>query len=155
MPTEIFFCVFCFVLSPGQQIKFLPKHQYGKRKEKAKTEKKEQAICTLAKSVQDVMKILFDISEFEESVKEMQYDSRKCPLGKLTSKQILAGFDALKQIEAFIKGGKIGSGLARVCSDFYTRVPHDFGMRCPPIIRSPGQLKEKLELLQSFERKQI
>lgn len=47
--------------------------------------------------------------------------------GKLTSEQIKAGYSALKIIDTCIEKGDFGRKLTDACSDFYTRIPHDFG----------------------------
>ena len=36
---------------------------------------------------------------------EMNYDTKKAPLGKLTKDQVKSGYEALKQIESLIKSG--------------------------------------------------
>lgn len=48
-------------------------------------------------------------------------------LGKLTSEQVKAGYSALKIIDTCIEKGDFGRKLTDACSDFYTRIPHDFG----------------------------
>jgi hypothetical protein len=47
--------------------------------------------------------------------------------GKLTKSQIKAGYEALKDIETLINKKDFGQRLTQACSDFYTRIPHDFG----------------------------
>lgn len=47
--------------------------------------------------------------------------------GKLTKEQIKAGYEALKEIETLINNKDFGSRLTEACSNFYTRIPHDFG----------------------------
>ena len=100
--------------------------------------------------VQAVMNLLFNISEFEESVKEMQYDIKKAPLGKLTEVQIKAGYKSLKKVELCLQKGDFGKNMVDACSEFYTRIPHDFGMKRPPLIRSPQEMKLKLHLLEAL-----
>ncbi|KAF6773541.1 hypothetical protein AHF37_07797 [Paragonimus kellicotti] len=41
--------------------------------------------------------------------------------------------------------------LLMACNEFYTRIPHDFGMRVPPLLRTIDEVKEKLELLQALD----
>lgn len=41
-----------------------------------------------------------------------------------------------------------GKDIVRASNDFYTRIPHDFGMRAPPLINTLPQIKEKLKLLE-------
>jgi poly [ADP-ribose] polymerase len=50
-----------------------------------------------------------------------------CFEGKLTDKQIKAGYTALKKIDTYINTNDFGSKLIQACDEFYTRIPHDFG----------------------------
>lgn len=87
----------------------------------------------------------------EDLVREMKYDAKKAPLGKLSANQIKAGYQALKKIEEFIKNGKPNSKeFYEACNQFYTRIPHDFGMRVPTPINTVQLLKEKLSLLETL-----
>uniref|UniRef100_H2YS08 Poly [ADP-ribose] polymerase n=1 Tax=Ciona savignyi TaxID=51511 RepID=H2YS08_CIOSA len=118
--------------------------------------KKVKAESTLHKSVQDVINLLFDITEWEESVKEMKFDIKKSPLGKLTKNQITAGYEALKEIETCLAEEKLDRPrLLEACGAFYTKIPHDFGMKTPSIIENTEQLKEKLDLLEALNEIQI
>ena len=107
--------------------------------EDLKTEVKQEEIevksepCELDPEIQALIEMICDVSRMENYAKEMKFDIERAPLGKLTEKQISHGFEILKQIEAIlIKKGR--SKLANLSSAFYTRIPHDFGMRRPPVI---------------------
>ncbi|ESO83695.1 hypothetical protein LOTGIDRAFT_176953, partial [Lottia gigantea] len=103
---------------------------------------------TLKKPLQDLVELICDIKKMEEAVMEMKYDAKKAPLGKLTKTQIKAGYQALKVIEGLIDSNNFGHKLVEACNDFYTRIPHDFGFKTPPAIRTKPQVKEKLQLLE-------
>ncbi|VDP63272.1 unnamed protein product, partial [Schistosoma mattheei] len=45
---------------------------------------------------------------------------------------------------------KLEEQLLLACNDFYTRIPHDFGMRIPPVIRTMPEVKSKIELLEAL-----
>ncbi|CAH8561738.1 unnamed protein product [Schistosoma turkestanicum] len=45
---------------------------------------------------------------------------------------------------------KFEEQLLLACNDFYTRIPHDFGMRIPPVIRTMPEVKAKIELLEAL-----
>lgn len=89
-------------------------------------------------------------------MREMNYDARRSPLGKLTDSQIKTGYAALTTISDCVNGldkfknptatasGRRGRGVKRepsntamisklkaqllqACNAFYTRIPHDFG----------------------------
>ncbi|XP_064610913.1 poly [ADP-ribose] polymerase 2-like [Liolophura sinensis] len=105
----------------------------------------------LEAKLQDLIRLICDVSLMEEAVIEMKYDAKKAPLGKLTKDQIKAGYSALKKIDFCIQKGEIGRALEQACSEFYTRIPHDFGMRQPPLIRTKQCLKEKIQLLEALD----
>jgi poly [ADP-ribose] polymerase len=70
------------------------------------------------------------------------------PLGRLTKEQILAGYKTLKDIEDLIKRGASSRELMDASSEFYTRIPHAFGMRRPPVIASLDDVRTKLALVE-------
>ena len=80
-------------------------------------------------------------------------NSQKCIIlpGKITSEQLKAGYESLKEISEQIKAGKTsGPTLLQACNDFYTRIPHEFGMRVPPKITTMQMVKKKIELLEAL-----
>lgn len=105
--------------------------------------------------VQSLMELICDIKAMEECVLEMKFDTRKAPLGKLTAEQITAGYSALKNIDECVKNKGSTQDLLEACNQFYTRIPHDFGLRTPPIIRTEEELKEKIALLETLSDIQI
>ncbi|XP_065421554.1 poly [ADP-ribose] polymerase 2 isoform X14 [Chrysemys picta bellii] len=102
--------------------------------------------------VQALLGLICDLQAMEEIVLEMKYDTKKAPLGKLTVEQIRAGFQSLQKVEAVLRAGDTGRALLEACNEFYTRVPHDFGLRTPPLIRTWQELQEKVQLLEVLER---
>ena len=90
--------------------------------------KKEIPKSELSSAVQDLIGLICDIKTMEESVIEMEYDTKKAPLGKITTDQIRAGYKALKKVSDCINNNKTsGQEITAACNDFYTRIPHEFG----------------------------
>ncbi|XP_019406185.1 PREDICTED: poly [ADP-ribose] polymerase 2 isoform X1 [Crocodylus porosus] len=100
--------------------------------------------------VQALVELICNIQTMEEMVIEMKYDTRKAPLGKLTAEQIRAGYRSLQKVEACLQEGSTGRALLDACNEFYTRIPHDFGLRTPPMIRTKQELQEKMQLLEAL-----
>ncbi|XP_028392004.1 poly [ADP-ribose] polymerase 2-like [Dendronephthya gigantea] len=100
--------------------------------------------------LQALIELICNIKNMEEAVKEMKYDTNKAPLGKLTKDQIKAGYEALKMIDQCIARNDFGSKLTAACDAFYTRIPHCFGMRQPPLIRTKDEVKLKIDLLETL-----
>ncbi|XP_014776883.1 poly [ADP-ribose] polymerase 2 isoform X1 [Octopus bimaculoides] len=116
---------------------------------------KKESVCKvpdskLDPSLQKLIKLISDIDSMKETVIEMKYDAQKAPLGRLTVKQIQAGYQALKKIAACIEKKNFGASLSSACDEFYTRIPHTFGMRKPPVIRDEQTVKEKIQLLEAL-----
>ncbi|OQV17931.1 Poly [ADP-ribose] polymerase 2 [Hypsibius exemplaris] len=108
----------------------------------------------LSKPVQSLMSTIFNIRMMEQQVMEMNYDARKAPLGKLTTSQVKLGYATLKKIAALLEATPAISPGSRefteASNEYYTRIPHSFGMRRPMIINTPGLLKRELELLETL-----
>ncbi|XP_076149817.1 poly [ADP-ribose] polymerase 2 [Alosa pseudoharengus] len=123
---------------------------------KAETEAPAQKkISTLDVKVQNLLELICDLKAMEECVLEMKFDTRKAPLGKLTPEQIRAGYESLKKIEDCLKRKGSNKDLLEACNQFYTRIPHDFGLRTPPVIRTEEELKDKIALLEALGDIQI
>jgi poly [ADP-ribose] polymerase len=104
----------------------------------------------LCEQLQALIKLICDVKEMESIVMEMKYDAEKAPLGRLTTDQIKAGYAALKRIDVCIKNKDFGGKLIEACNDFYTRIPHAFGMSRPTVIRTESEVKSKLNLLEAL-----
>uniref|UniRef100_A0A8C6DHR4 Poly [ADP-ribose] polymerase n=1 Tax=Moschus moschiferus TaxID=68415 RepID=A0A8C6DHR4_MOSMO len=100
--------------------------------------------------VQELIKLICNVQAMEEMMVEMKYDTKKAPLGKLTVAQIKAGYQSLKKIEDCIRAGQHGRALVEACNEFYTRIPHDFGLRTPPLIQTEEELSDKVQLLEAL-----
>ncbi|XP_060112277.1 poly [ADP-ribose] polymerase 2 [Heteronotia binoei] len=107
-------------------------------------------VSQLDPRVQALVELICNIRTMEEMVVEMKYDTKKAPLGKLTAEQIKAGYQSLQKVEACLKRKQTGRALLEACNEFYTRVPHDFGLKTPPLIKSEEELQEKAQLLEAL-----
>ncbi|XP_062994048.1 LOW QUALITY PROTEIN: poly [ADP-ribose] polymerase 2 [Elgaria multicarinata webbii] len=105
--------------------------------------------------VQALVELICNIRTMEEMVVEMKYDTKKAPLGKLTAEQIRAGYQSLQKVEACLKRKQAGRALLEACNEFYTRIPHDFGLKTPPLINTDQELQEKAQLLEALSEIRI
>ena len=116
-----------------------------------KQELKQEEPSSLPPQVQELVSLVCSLRTMETAVMELQYDTRKAPLGKLTKEQITAGYRALQQVADLVEKGRTsGADLVEACNHFYTRIPHDFGMKTPPLVRSREEVKLKLQLLEAL-----
>ena len=85
-------------------------------------------------------------------MKEIGYDAKKMPLGKLAKSSILKGYEALKGLMEEVKGKHRTDIINRLSSDFYSEIPHDFGFARMQnfVLDTEKKIKTKLEMLQSI-----
>ena len=101
---------------------------------------------------------MFDMKMMNQQMKEIGYDAKKMPLGKLAKSSIVKGYEALNSLMKEIKAGSKSKQLIeKFNNDFYSYIPHDFGFMKMQhaIINTEKQVKEKLEMLQSLEDIQV
>ena len=60
-------------------------------------------------------------------MKEIGYDAKKMPLGKLSKSSIEKGYEALNKLMEEVKGKKRLQIFQQCSNDFYSYIPHDFG----------------------------
>jgi len=103
---------------------------------------------TLDPRVQDLVRMITDVSAMNALLMEYDIDVTKMPLGKLSKKQLNKGFAILQTIDYLLKSAHVSKSKFIDCSNqFYTLIPHAVGMKAPPVINNKHILKEKLALL--------
>ena len=121
------------------------------KKVKKDAEAKPEAESKLDKRVQELIKLIFDMKMMENVMKELEFDCKKQPLGKLTKDQIKKGYEVLTEIEAEMKKkSPVHSRLVELTNRFYTLIPHNFGRVRPPVINSSEMLKKKMQMLEAL-----
>ena len=86
--------------------------------------KEEESVTEskLTGAVQELIKLISSLATMEQAVVEMEYDTRKAPLGKVTTEQIRSGYRALQAVSDAINAGQTGGeSLLQACNEFYTR----------------------------------
>ncbi|KAJ3056683.1 Poly [ADP-ribose] polymerase 2 [Rhizophlyctis rosea] len=106
----------------------------------------------LAKPVQELVKLIFNLDMMTKQMVEIGYDANKMPLGKLSKANMKKGYDVLKSIADLINGVSSNKNreLQDLSSKFYTIIPHEFGRNVPPTINSPQMVKQKLEMIEAL-----
>lgn len=132
---------------------------------KTKEEEVQKAIeSKLHQRVQVLMELIFNQTLFDASMLEMEYDANKLPLGKLSKRTLMAGYERLKEIaelmaDSSLASSKYGCSILNARSQlsdaFYTVIPHNFGRNRPPVISSEVQLKKEIALLESLSDMEI
>ncbi|TMW94770.1 hypothetical protein EJD97_009818 [Solanum chilense] len=95
--------------------------------------------------------LICDINMMRQQMMEIGYNANKLPLGKLSKKTILKGYDVLKNI-ADVIGQSNRTLLEDLSSQFYTVIPHDFGFQkmCEFVIDTLPKLKRKIEMVKAL-----
>ena len=126
--------------------------------EKGDKGEKEQPQSRLEPAVQELIRLIFDMKMMASQMKEIGYDAKKMPLGKLAKASILKGYEILKSLmEQIRKPDKDEAEISRLSGCFYSEIPHDFGfVRMANFVLDREQkVKAKLEMLQSLEEIQV
>lgn len=105
----------------------------------------------LAKPIQELVSLVFDIERMKSAMVEFEIDLSKMPLGKLSRKQIETAYTILTEAQTMIKTETGSQGKFLDASNrFFTLIPHDFGMRQPPMLDSPDLVASKIEMLDNL-----
>jgi poly [ADP-ribose] polymerase 2/3/4 len=101
--------------------------------------------------LRSLMELICDLKMMEAQMKEIGFDARKMPLGKLSPRVIREGYECLNEIMDVINGKKKGS-LVDLSSRFYTTIPHDMGFKNTGnfILDTVDKVKPKIEMVQSL-----
>ena len=82
---------------------------------------------------------------------ELGLDVNKLPVGKLTADKIKRGHHLLCEIQRILVADdtmKQHHLVVALTNDFYCAVPHNFGMKKPPVIDHLLRVKEKTRMLE-------
>lgn len=148
-----------FVSKPGKytwlQLDYEgPTKEDGEEESSPKAEKSTESIeSKLDPRIFELIQIICDPKMMKQQMVEIGYDAKKMPLGKLSRKTVLQGFEVLKQIAAELENDSPDNNhLALLSSNFYTVIPHDFGFRKMRdfIIKEKSTLKKKLEMVEAL-----
>jgi poly [ADP-ribose] polymerase 2/3/4 len=102
----------------------------GKKQEGLqKKEEEDFEKSKLDQPVKNLVQLIFDLKMMNQQMKEIGYDAKKMPLGKLSKSNIEKGYKILTEIAEELKGKKARNKLETLSSDFYSFIPHDFGFQ--------------------------
>lgn len=110
---------------------------------------------TLDARVQKLVAMIFDVNVYNKVAETYNLDTKRAPLGAISSGQIKKAYAVLNKLSNEISGPHDPDKLASLSSDFYTVIPTNFGMGPPPIIDTEDLIKEKIELLKVLDDVEI
>lgn len=94
-----------------------------------KKEEEDFEESKLDKAVKSLVQLIFDLKMMNQQMKEIGYDAKKMPLGKLSKSNLEKGYKILTEIANELKGKKNRKNIETLSSDFYSYIPHDFGFQ--------------------------
>lgn len=105
--------------------------------------------CTLDKPVQELMELIFNLKLFDSTMAALNYDATKMPLGKLSKKTLLKGYEVLKELASLIADPTTASGLGVSYGDavstrsnlYFSLVPHVSGRNRLPTLDNMDLIK--------------
>lgn len=115
-----------------------------------KQELKPGVNSKLPKPVQELICLIFDIEAMKKAMVEFEIDLKKMPLGKLSKKQIDMAYKVLGEAQQILLAGFNIGKITDVTNRFFTLIPHDFGMKKPPMLDNEEIIKSKIEMLDSL-----
>ena len=75
---------------------------------------------------------------------------KKMPLGKLSKRQIRNAYSVLTELQSEISGAKDPTKILDASNRFYTLIPHDFGLRKPPMLDNNDIIGMKTQMLDNL-----
>ncbi|XP_019618728.1 PREDICTED: poly [ADP-ribose] polymerase 1-like isoform X2 [Branchiostoma belcheri] len=124
---------------------------YGQEEEDLQKLKiKPGSKSTLAREVQEIIQMIFDIESMKKAMVEFEIDLKKMPLGKLSRKQIESAYSVLTELNGILTGERSATRILDASNRFYTLIPHDFGMKKPPMLDNEEVIKAKTTMLDNL-----
>lgn len=115
----------------------------------------------ISPEVADLIKGLFSLKMFNQQIKEIGYDIKQLPLGKLSQNNIKIGFDTLRRISKEIEGKATNKNwkktVEELSSTFFTNIPTDAGHKhmYSLLLDTREKVDEKLEFLDVISKIKI
>ncbi|XP_010863533.1 poly [ADP-ribose] polymerase 1 [Esox lucius] len=104
----------------------------------------------LAKPVQELIRTIFDVESMKKAMVEFEIDLQKMPLGKLSKRQIQSAYALLSEVQQAVSDGSSDSHILDLSNRFYTLIPHDFGMKKPPLLSNLDYIQAKVQMLDNL-----
>uniref|UniRef100_A0A673I3R4 Poly [ADP-ribose] polymerase n=1 Tax=Sinocyclocheilus rhinocerous TaxID=307959 RepID=A0A673I3R4_9TELE len=105
----------------------------------------------LDKPIQDLIRLIFDVESMKKAMVEFEIDLQKMPLGKLSKRQIQSAYSLLSEVQQVGSENSAAEALILDLSNrFYTLIPHDFGMKKPPLLNNMDYIQQKVQMLDNL-----
>lgn len=123
---------------------------YGQEDETLQSSVAPGSLSKLTNPVKELIKLIFDVEAMKHALVEFEIDLKKMPLGKLSKKQIETAYACLGECQKCVTDGVTGSKVLDASNRFFTLIPHDFGMKKPPLLDNSELINLKIKMLDSL-----
>ncbi|CAL1292483.1 unnamed protein product [Larinioides sclopetarius] len=137
-----------FQKKPGR--KYPLEVDYGQDSEEFQQKLKAGENSKLSKPVQELICLIFDQDAMMMTMIEFEIDLKKMPLGKISEKQIAMAYEVLGEAQEILARDGNKSKITEVSNRFFTLIPHNFGLKKPPLLDNEKIIKSKIEMLDSL-----
>ena len=114
-----------------------------------------EVVSKLPKPVANLMSFIFDQNYFNSTLADLNYDPEKMPLGKLSKKTLLQGYEVLKQLASLIGAPSNGIQIEALSNQYFSLIPHAFGRNRPPVLSQIDMIKKEIEVLENLTDMQL
>jgi len=117
--------------------------------------------CTLGSRVQSLIELISDLKMMTRTLKNLDIDLKKMPLGKISEAQLDRAFQILQEIKGVIDliNQRDNSDQYEIdvdlVSEFYTLIPYSCGRRKPPIINTSELVNKFTEIIDELRNIEI
>lgn len=118
----------------------------------------------LDRPTQNLVALLFDVKAMTAALKEMEIDTEKMPLGRLSKNTIMEGYRALQDAEKILNDPKFTDvddaawrpRIVSVTNRFFNFIPHvvPLGQKLP-LLSTAEVIKTKIDLLDSLQQLEV
>ena len=101
--------------------------------------------------MQKLINLIFDVQVMNTAMKEIGYDAKRMPLGKLGESTLKEAYTVLTKLSAAVKKKDIAL-CKSLSSEFYTLIPHDFGFEKMSkfILDNDEKVREKIKMIETL-----
>ena len=109
----------------------------------------------LPKATADLVSLIFNNDYFSSTLADLEYDATKMPLGKLSKKTLLQGYEVLKDLSVLLGNGGSGGMVEERSNTYFSLIPHAFGRNRAPLLSRVDMIKKEVELLEALTDMQL
>jgi predicted DNA-binding WGR domain protein len=97
--------------------------------------------------IKELIGTIFDVYTINETLKALDIDLTKMPLGKISKKHITKAMSVLTELANIIHDGASHVDVLDASNRFYTLIPHATGAVAPPLLNNDEIIHSKTNLL--------